>query len=266
MCLESSTVSILALGPDCVSLCVGPEVFKPRLRLASFVSRLSMLCRGGKARAVQPCLLVVLRKEKTVWARGKKHSRSGPTGQHSEKCWEIIVNPDVAGYTKTRNHRKTPKKTWWKPKEYYIPKYKESEGYVFTFSLPGRGLAPDRRQRVFNRGALQFCGGLCVCAGGLDIIKLTKIPLIYSVSRINLGGLGALIGGLSQPKPPRGDGTGSHACPPSITPLKKRCWSWRLNHAPVSEDAVVTIWLMLVTRRNSESALIQRHLTDINLF
>jgi len=41
--------------------------------------------------------------------------------------------------------------------------------------------------RKFNRGALQVCGGLD--------IKLTKTPLIYSVSRFNLGGL-------SPPKPP----------------------------------------------------------------
>ena len=38
-------------------------------------------------------------------------------------------------------------------------------------------------------------GGLCVRLGGLDIIILTKTPLIYSVSRFNLGGL-------SPPKPP----------------------------------------------------------------
>jgi len=43
--------------------------------------------------------------------------------------------------------------------------------------------------------------------GGLDIIKLTKTSLIYSVSRFNLGGLGAFFGGISPPKPPRGDGT-----------------------------------------------------------
>jgi len=30
----------------------------------------------------------------------------------------------------------------------------------------------------------------------------TKIPLIYSVSYFNLGGLGAVFGGLSPPKPP----------------------------------------------------------------
>ena len=43
-------------------------------------------------------------------------------------------------------------------------------------------------------------GGFCGSAGGLDIIKLTETPLIYSVSRFSLGGL-------SSPKPPRGDGT-----------------------------------------------------------
>jgi len=37
-------------------------------------------------------------------------------------------------------------------------------------------------------------GGLCVCAGGLDIPKLTKTQLIYSVSRFNLGELGVLFG------------------------------------------------------------------------
>jgi len=34
----------------------------------------------------------------------------------------------------------------------------------------------------------------------MDIIKLTKNPLIYSVSRFNLGGLGALFGGAKPTK------------------------------------------------------------------
>ena len=51
-------------------------------------------------------------------------------------------------------------------------------------------------------------GEICVCAGWLDIIKLSKIPLIYSVSRFNLGGLGALFGGDKPTTAPRGDGTG----------------------------------------------------------
>jgi len=38
-------------------------------------------------------------------------------------------------------------------------------------------------------------GVLRVCAGGLDIIKLTKTPLLYSVSRFNLGGLKLCLGG-----------------------------------------------------------------------
>ena len=51
-------------------------------------------------------------------------------------------------------------------------------------------------------------GWLCSYAGGgLDIIKLTKTQLIYSVSRFNLGGLELCLGRLSPPKLPRGDGT-----------------------------------------------------------
>jgi len=37
---------------------------------------------------------------------------------------------------------------------------------------------------------------------------LTKTPLIYSVSRFNLVGLGALFGGISPPKPPMATGLG----------------------------------------------------------
>ena len=67
-------------------------------------------------------------------------------------------------------------------------------------------LTQNCRQKVFNRGDLQFSWGVLLC-GGLDIIKLTKTPHIYSVSRFSLGGLGAFLGGLSPPKPPRGDRT-----------------------------------------------------------
>jgi len=42
-------------------------------------------------------------------------------------------------------------------------------------------------------------------------MKLTKTPLIYSVSRFHLGGLGALFGGAKPTKAPRGDGT-AHCC------------------------------------------------------
>ena len=55
-------------------------------------------------------------------------------------------------------------------------------------------------------------GGLCVGTrgGSLDIIKLTKILLIYSVSLLNLGGLGTLFGGTKATKDPRGDGDWSN--------------------------------------------------------
>jgi len=45
-------------------------------------------------------------------------------------------------------------------------------------------------------------GELCVCEGGLDILNLTKPPLIYNVSYFNFGGLGVSFRGLSLPKPP----------------------------------------------------------------
>jgi len=38
--------------------------------------------------------------------------------------------------------------------------------------------------------------------GGLDIVKSTKTPLIYSASRFSLGGLGALFGGAKSTKAP----------------------------------------------------------------
>jgi len=57
--------------------------------------------------------------------------------------------------------------------------------------------------RKFSIGGLcSSAGGLCVCLGGLDIIKLTKTPLIYSASPFNLEGLGALFGGAKTTKPP----------------------------------------------------------------
>ena len=48
---------------------------------------------------------------------------------------------------------------------------------------------------------------LYVCVGGLYIIKLSKIPLIYSVSLFILGGLELCLGGAKPTRAPRGDGT-----------------------------------------------------------
>ena len=76
---------------------------------------------------------------------GWKLNWRGPTSQHSEKTWEMIVNPDVDGYTNTRNHRKILRKTGKKTqkgsnllntKRILKPKCKLS-GF-FTFRLPGR--------------------------------------------------------------------------------------------------------------------------------
>ena len=83
---------------------------------------------------------------------------------------------------------------------------------LILWNIPGRdrdaGRRQNRRQKVFNRGLRSSAGGLCVCFGGPDIIKLSKTPLTYSVSRFNLGGLKFCLGGLIPPNPPRGDGTG----------------------------------------------------------
>jgi len=48
-------------------------------------------------------------------------------------------------------------------------------------------------------------------AGGLDIIKLTKIILIYSASCFNLGELEDCLGGISPSKCPHGDVNGATA-------------------------------------------------------
>jgi len=57
----------------------------------------------------------------------------------------------------------------------------------------------NRRQNVFNRG---LCRGALRLFGGVEIIKSTKTPLIYTVSRFNLGGLGALFGRAKPTKAP----------------------------------------------------------------
>ena len=73
--------------------------------------------------------------------------------------------------------------------------------------LEGRA-TQNRRQKVFNRGTLRFCGGLWVCPGGAWHRKIDKNSTDYSVSCFNLGGLEALSGGAKPPKARRGDGTG----------------------------------------------------------
>jgi len=56
------------------------------------------------------------------------------------------------------------------------------------YTAAGGDFKQNRRQKVFNRGALLFCGeALGLCGGGLTLKKLTKTQLIYSVSCFNLG-------------------------------------------------------------------------------
>jgi len=73
----------------------------------------------------------------------------------------------------------------------------------------------NRRQKVFNRG-------LCVSAGVAWHSKNWQNFRWYIVSCFNLGGLGALFGGLSPPKPPVATGL-------PITNPKRQFCQWR-NH------------------------------------
>jgi len=66
----------------------------------------------------------------------------------------------------------------------------------------------NRRQKVFNRGLCISVGGIFAFAERLDILKLAKTPLIYSVSCFNLGRLGALFGGAKPTKAPVATGPG----------------------------------------------------------
>jgi len=67
--------------------------------------------------------------------------------------------------------------------------------------------------------------------GGLDIIKLTKTPPIYSVSRFNFEELGALFGGAKPTNAPRGNGIVAKLLvsmgrnPEPKLPLILRLWS-----------------------------------------
>jgi len=61
-----------------------------------------------------------------------------------------MANPDVDGYTKTRNHRKIlqkDKKKLLKTKGILKPKYKLSGGPGFTFSLQEGTIRPSSSSR-----------------------------------------------------------------------------------------------------------------------
>jgi len=64
-----------------------------------------------------------------------------------------------------------------------------SRAYANSSSEDGKNKIKAYIHTAFRTVARKFSiGGLCSSVGGLDIIKLTKIPLIYSVSCFNLGG------------------------------------------------------------------------------
>jgi len=48
-----------------------------------------------------------------------------------------ILRPEITGQQQSKNFRKTQQTTYWKPKKYWMPKYKQNGDSVFAFSLPG---------------------------------------------------------------------------------------------------------------------------------
>jgi len=54
--------------------------------------------------------------------------------------------------------------------------------------------------------------GVFAFVRGVDILKIYKIPLVYSVSCFNLGGLELYLGELSPPKPSRELCSGLDTC------------------------------------------------------
>ena len=80
------------------------------------------------------------------------HRGRGPTRQHSEKNWEMMVNPGMDGYTKILNHRKIPqtrkKQQILKTKRILTPKYTLSGYPVFTFSLQVGAIRPSAPRQL----------------------------------------------------------------------------------------------------------------------
>jgi len=106
-------------------------------------------------------------------------------------------------------------------------------------------------------------GGFALVRGGLDIIKLTKILLIYSVSRFNLGGLKLCLGGLSPPKPPVATGLDSSCTKnkwPKCMGLFMLYWMWTSVFCDVAYDVfeAQTVACLRFYRRIAYSCTHQR--------
>ena len=79
---------------------------------------------------------------------------------------------------------------------------------IFRLGLTKRVNSRKRRALQFRTVARKSSnGGLCVCAGGLDIEIAIITPFISSVSYFNLGGHGALFGRAEPNEAPRSNGT-----------------------------------------------------------
>ena len=68
----------------------------------------------------------------------------------------------------------------------------------------------NRRQEVFNREALRFCGGALDLCGVLDILKIDKTYTDLQCFMFQFGGAWSFVWGAKPTVAPRGDGTESH--------------------------------------------------------
>ena len=112
------------------------ELWNPALWIYNCYIRMSMLyaARSGVTRG--------LSQGENLAERGALVTAGGPlvnTQRQFEKCYWIMIWMSITKTETTGKHSdKRQKTTYWKPKEYSIPKYKQSGGPGFTFSLRGR--------------------------------------------------------------------------------------------------------------------------------
>jgi len=122
-----------------------------------------------------------------VWERTQKSS-------HFQQNLKLIFNQNSVKYSLSLDDKRKHEKSVGMRSHFPHPRQK-------SFEL---ATEQNRRQKVFDRGALRFFRGVWTFVQeGLN----AKTLFTYSNSYFNLGRLGALFGEAKPTKTPRGDGT-----------------------------------------------------------
>ena len=94
-----------------------------------------------------------------------------------------ILKPEITGKQQSQNVRKTQKTTtYWKPKKYWIPKYKQNGGSVFAFTCQGWGSRPYTPVR--HTTVVDLC---CILSlykyriTGIQSYKIVSVALAYNI-------------------------------------------------------------------------------------